>query len=77
MKHDQNISSKYAESDILLEWMRLLQKPQMTMTPAEETDFLEIIDILAHHGFGINVYGNEYTLRQTPLDIALGNKVLS
>ena len=47
------------------------------MTPAEETDFLEIIDMLARHGFGINVHGNEYTLRQTPLDVALGNKVLS
>ena len=77
LKHDKNVSSKYAESDILLEWMRLLKTPKMTMTPTDETDFLEIIDMLAQHGFGINVYGNEYTLRQTPLDIALGNKVLS
>ncbi|MBR6057075.1 MAG: YceK/YidQ family lipoprotein [Victivallales bacterium] len=77
LKHDKNISEKYAESDILLEWMRLLKMPKTTMTATDETDFLEIIDMLAHHGFGINVYGNEYTLRQTPLDIAHGNKMLS
>ena len=75
--HDKNVSEKYAESYILLKWLELLDT-QFDMTPARENDFLEIIDMLARHGFGINFYRDLVNyLRQTPLDIALGNKVLS